>query len=120
VRAVSKSGWSFAKIAERLTWSRFNHWLGQPDDHAMPNPLDEVRYIQLYCELTGASEAQARSAYIFACCAEDSMIAGEQAQAVPYRADPKWEEEYSYEPAAKSRPVPYVHQLPGATRERFA
>ena len=86
----------------------------------MLNPLDEVRYIQIYRELTGASEAQARSSFIFACCAEDALSVGAQEHVVPCRADPIWEEEFLNEPATESRSLSHVHQLAGAAHEGYA
>ena len=86
----------------------------------MHKPLNETRFIQVYCELTGAGEAQARSAYMYAAGADDLKEGPDPEETVLYRADPSWEEEIAYEPAAKSRSLSHVYQLPGPARERFA
>ena len=86
----------------------------------MRTTLNEVSFIRVYRELTGANEAQARSAFMFACCREDARDVDADDEAAHQTTSPEWAEVVTHEYASKSRPVPHVHQLPVAGRERFA
>ena len=86
----------------------------------MRTTLNEPEFIRVYRELTGAGEAQARSAFMFACCAEDAGTAGDSESVEDFIPDPQWQEDTPYEPVTKPRSLSHLHQLPGATRRRFA
>ena len=85
----------------------------------MVKPLNETRFVQVYCELTGASATEARSAYMYACAREDGGTNSDEALPLPV-SNHSWEKATAYERSTKSRPLPDLHPLSGATRQGLA
>jgi len=81
----------------------------------MRSPLDEIRFIRAYREVTGGGEALARSVYMFACCAEDAGWNGAYEPPTEAQRKPASKLENLYERFTQPRPLPHLYSLSPAT-----